>query len=301
LNALASTGQLDLLQLDYDSPQARSCSPTFFEQFRRLHKHLFLEPSLRLVTNAGASAVVACVEALGAYLREHGDAAMPITAVRGDNLLPRLAELAASGLELADESTGKPLRDIKLPLLTAQVELGAGPLVAAWEEGSRIVVAGCYDLAAPFIAAANSSCSIVWDDYDAWARLAVASRATSLSPKIAELVEPSQLTLAPLRSRRVDPENLAEQIQELAAPGQMLRHADVDCDVASLAFCPAEFGRFAIDGVAGRAPVGTWRVRLTYLTDDVVESRRQTIVRWTRVPRDAVHVSVDTRPAAQWF
>ena len=301
LTALISAGELDLLQLDYLEPEARAYSAAFFEQFRTLHKHFYLEPSLRLVTNAGGGAVVACVERLGSYLREHGDLAMPITAVRGDNLLPRLSELTAAGIELVDESTGQPLREIKQPLLAAQVELGAGPLAAAWDEGSRMVVAGCYDPAAPFVAAAKAELPIVWDDYDALARVAVAAHAALLAPAIAELLAPDQLSLESLTPELLDADGLVRQLNELATSGHLLRHADVDCDISSLALRPAEFGGLTVTGVAGRKPAGSWRVRLTFATASVVDSSPRTLVRWARVPRDAVHVSVDTRPASEWL
>ncbi len=65
ITALAATGELDLLQLDYAWPAPSACSVAFLEQLRTLHKHFFLEPNLRQITNAGGGNVVACVEARG--------------------------------------------------------------------------------------------------------------------------------------------------------------------------------------------------------------------------------------------
>ena len=45
------------------------------------------------------------------------------------------------------------------PILAADLQLGAGPLVTALAEGARVVVAGCYDGAAPAIAASRASAS----------------------------------------------------------------------------------------------------------------------------------------------
>jgi hypothetical protein len=301
LAALASAGALDLLQLDYPEPEARAYSAAFFEQLRTLHKQFFLEPSLRLVTNAGGGAVIACVERLGSYLREHGDAAMPITAVRGDNLLPRLSELTAAGIELTDESTGQPLVEIKQPLLSAQIELGAGPLAAAWNEGSRMAIAGCYDPAAPFIAASKAELVLAWDDCDALARVAVAAHAALLGQAIAEMPAPDQLTLETLKTEQLVAHGLVRKLRELALDGHLLRQADVDCDISSLAVCPTDVGGLSFAGVTGREPIGSWRVRLTFATGNMVDSTRRTEVRWSRVQRDAVHVSVDTRPASEWL
>ncbi len=301
LATLVSAGELELLQLDYPEPEARAYSAAFFEQLRTLHKQFFLEPSLRLITNAGGGKVVACVERLGSYLREHGDAAMSITAVRGDNLLPRLSELTAAGIDLTDESTGQPLVDIKQPLLSAHVELGAGPLAAAWDEGSRMVIAGCYDPAAPFIAAAKAEFAVAWEDHDTLARFAVAAHAALVGQAIAEMLVPDQLTLGTLETEQLDAHGLVRKLSELTTDGHLLRQADVDCDISALALSPAEFGGLSVAGLSGREPVGSWRVRLTFATGDMVDSPRWTEVRWSRVPRDAVQVSVDTRPASEWL
>jgi hypothetical protein len=300
ITALAASGELDLLQLDYAWLEPSACSIAFLEQLRALHKHFFLEPDLRLITNAGGGNVVPCVEALGGYLREHGDSAMPITAVRGDNLLPRLSELTAAGIEFTDEATGDSLLAIEEPLLAAQVELGAGPLATAWEEGSRMIVAGCYDPAAPFIAATKSTFQLAWDDYHSLASVAVAAHAVRLVPAIGVILAPDEVSLELASQEGFEAESFSRRLQKLATGDGMLLHADVASDVSSLALRPTEFGSLSVTGVRGREPDGSWRVRLTFAAGLVVDSP-QTVHRWSRVPRDAVNVSVDTRPAAEWL
>lgn len=299
ITALAAAGDLDLLQLDYDLPATAVYCMGFLEQLRTLHKHFYLDPNLRLITNAGGGNVVACVEALGGYLREHDDSAMPITAVRGDNLLPRMSELAAAGVEFRDELTGESLLATKDPLLAAQVELGAGPLATAWEEGSRMIVAGCYDPAAPFVAAAKSNFELAWDDYDALATVAAAAYAGRLAPVIAEILDSCEMTLGLVARETLEPERLSRQMRKLADDERLLQ-ADVVSDVSSLALLPTEFGDLRVAGVRGHKPAGSWRVRLTFAADLMVDCPRS-VQRWTRVPRDAVNVSVDTRPAAEWL
>ena len=298
--ALAGVGELDLLQLDYDWPGPAEYCEVFLKQLRTLHKQFFLEPSLRLITNAGGGNVVACVEALGGYLREHGDADMPITAVRGDNLLPKLSELASDGIELIDRDSGESVATLKEPLLAAQVELGAGPLATAWDEGSRMIVAGCYDPTAPFVGAARSTYQRDWDDYDALARVALAARVAELIPSIADILAPDQIFLEPVSQATLEPENLIQRLREDADEREMLEQADVVSDISSLTLRPSEFGSLSVAGVRGQKPTGSWLVRLTYSAHNVVESS-QTIQRWTSVPRDAVNISVDTRPASEWF
>ena len=304
LTALLAAGELDLLQLDYDPPLAGACTTTLSDQLRELHKHFYLEPSLRMITNAGGGNVIACVEAIGAYLREHGDAGLPITAVRGDNILPRLSELSAAGIPLADEATGEPLLNLGQPLLAAQVELGAGPLATAWEEDSRMIVAGCYDPVAPFIAASRSTLECAWDDYNILAKVAVAAQAARTLPTIAEVFPPDFVSLRSVPQETRDSLILSKEMQNLAS-GEGFCFADVECHVAELRLESIGFGGMSLSGISGRAPRETWRVRLTYAGSDVIDSgageTRQTMVRWSQVPRDAIHVSVDTRPAAEWI
>jgi hypothetical protein len=298
--ALAAGGELDLLQSDYSGEVGAEYCASFLEQLRTLHKHFFLDPNLRLITNAGAGGVVPCVEALGSYLREHGDAAMPITAVRGDNLLPRLGELTAAGVELNDEITGQPLLSRDERLLAAQVELGAGPLATAWEEGSRMIVAGHYDPTAPFLGAAKSALQLAWEDYDALASVAIAAQAAQLAPAIVELYAANDITLQAAAEQLPAADVLVRQLQEQAASDALITQADLVSDLSALALEPTEFGGLRVTGGRGQKPTGTWRVRLTYSADGMVDSP-QIVQRWARVPRDAVYVSVDTRPAAEWL
>jgi hypothetical protein len=298
--ALAASGELDLLQCDYPGVAAAEFCGDFLEQLRTLHKHFFLDPDLRLITNAGGGNVVACVEALGEYLREHGDAAMPITAVRGDNLLHRLSDLAAAGVEFNDETTGQPLLASDQRVLAAQVELGAGPLAAAWDEGSRMIVAGCYDGTAPFVGAAKTTLRLGWNDYDPLAGVAVAAHAAQLAGTITETNVAGEVVLLPADRELLDSESLLQKLRQLAASDATIVQADVVSDISSLALAPKEFGGLSLDGVRGTKPSGSWRMRLTFEAPLVVDSP-QVVHRWAHVPRDAVNVSVDTRPAADWL
>ncbi len=163
-----------------------------------------------------------------------------------------------------------------------------------------MIVAGCYDPAAPFIAAAKSTFQLAWDDYDALASVAVAAHAVRLVPAIAVILAPNEVTLELAAQEDLEAESFSRRLQNLAAGDGIPPHADVASDVSSLVLRPTEFGSLSMTGVRGREPDGSWRVRLTFATGLVVDSP-QTVHRWSRVPRDAVNVSVDTRPAAEWL
>lgn len=315
VNALAATGELDLLQLDCQGSASPRSSAAFFQHLRTLHKHFYLDPQLRLITNAGSGNVWSCVETLGQYLREHDDAGMPITAVRGENLLPWLSELTSEGVEFVDETTGDSLLAVEQPLHAAQVELGAGPLATAWEEGSRMIVAGCYDPVAPFVGAVKAELNLAWDDYDTLAGAAVAAQAAWLTPAIVEILAPGKVTMEPADQRTLDPVILLQRLRELATSDALLPQTDVVSDLSSTTLNLVEFGRLRLTGSRGQEPSGSWRVRFTFADEGVVDvpepqetadhdsasALPRIVEHWAHVPRDAVNVSVDTRPAAEWL
>jgi len=264
IDQLAAVGELDLLQLDYRWPESwpldanqrplasSSYAVGFLQQLRGLHKTLYLNPRLHLITNAGGGNTIDCVESLGRFLCEHGDADLLVTAVRGENLLPRLEELLAQGLDLSNTTTGAPLADLKRPILSAQIQLGAGPFATALDEGSRIVVAGSYDLAAPFLAAGANNFSWSWDHFDALAGAAIAARLGPL-PTVIELHNDGSSTL-----------ETSSHDQFTATGGGSFHHADVQCDFSALRVDSTNYGQLRIAGALGSLSSGQWSLPLIY-------------------------------------
>jgi hypothetical protein len=96
---------------------------------------------IRIVVNAGGLAP----EALAAALRElAGELDVParIAHVEGDDLLPRLPELAAAGHDLANLTTATPLAALPVPPLTANAYLGGFGIARALQAGADVVVTG---------------------------------------------------------------------------------------------------------------------------------------------------------------
>src|SRR6185436_17272403 len=60
----------------------------------------------------------------------------------GDNLLPRLDELIASGHPLANMESGDPLSAIRDRVLSANAYIVSGPIVEALEKGCNVVITG---------------------------------------------------------------------------------------------------------------------------------------------------------------
>ena len=292
---LVAKGDLDLLQVDFPASSPGTFADRFLEHLRSIHKFFFLEPRLRLITNAGGGNVVACVEKLGEYLREHGDANMPITAIRGDNILARLPELGSLGVEFEDEHTGERISIESQTVLSAQVSLGAGPLAAALAEESRMIVVGSYDPVAPFLSAGVALADFAWDDFNALAELACASEISSHFATITEISDNTDITILQNTRHPLDDTELRGVLGASTIRGA-IRYADVVVEVSSLSLRPLEHLAYSIDGVLGRPGDDCWRVRLV-LKDD----QGQQTECWSNIARDAIPFSVDTRSAAEWL
>ncbi|MEM8945924.1 MAG: acyclic terpene utilization AtuA family protein [Planctomycetota bacterium] len=202
VDQLAEHAGLDFMQLDYrrlpegleDSSRLRQYADGFVKQLQTLHRWLYLDTQLRLITNAGGGDPLGCIETLSDYLRNHDHGELPITLIRGDNVLASLEALVAAGLQLRAIDTGEPIDLPSLSLIAAHVELGAGPLATALDEGSRVVVAGNYAAAAPGVASAVSTFGWSWSDID---RIALVGAATSSSPVVLEIESDGQIKTVP--------------------------------------------------------------------------------------------------------
>jgi hypothetical protein len=120
---------------------------------------------ITVIANAGGINPGACARALEFAAREAG-VELPVAVVDGDDLMPRLAELAAAGETFAHLETGQPLGEELERVRAANAYLGARPIVAALDAGARIVVTGrTYD-AASVLAPMVHEFGWDWQDWD---------------------------------------------------------------------------------------------------------------------------------------
>jgi hypothetical protein len=151
---LASEGQLDYLTLEYLAEltmsilallKAKDSSAGFATDFidvlGRLAPILQAQPKLKVVTNAGGMNPKACTLAAKAVLARAA-VAKRVAVVSGDDLLPRLDELFASGHTLNHLDTGEPLASIREKVVSANAYLGAKPIADALTLGAEIVITG---------------------------------------------------------------------------------------------------------------------------------------------------------------
>jgi len=97
--------------------------------------------NIRMITNGGGVNLDACRDAIAEVARRHG-VKVKVGVVYGDNILESLDELLAGGAELKNMETGEPVSLVRDRVLSANVYLGAWPVVEALRQGAQIVITG---------------------------------------------------------------------------------------------------------------------------------------------------------------
>jgi acyclic terpene utilization AtuA family protein len=148
-------GPVDYLMMDYLAEvtmsilqKQKSRDPTlgYAKDFIPLMERILpilVERRIKVTANAGGVNARACAAAVAAAARELGlRGRLKIGVVTGDDLLDRLDGLLARGHDLRNLDTGRPLRDVRDRVLSANAYLGAWPVVEALRKGSDIVITG---------------------------------------------------------------------------------------------------------------------------------------------------------------
>ncbi|MBW3535697.1 MAG: DUF1446 domain-containing protein [Gemmatimonadetes bacterium] len=148
-------GPLDYLMMDYlaevtmsimQKQRARDPSAGYARDFVPLMERIFaacVEKGVRVVTNAGGVNPRGCAEALVEAGRRAGvGGRAKVGLVTGDDLMERLDELLLQGHTLANMETGAPLATIRHRVQSANVYIGARPIVEALQKGADVVVTG---------------------------------------------------------------------------------------------------------------------------------------------------------------
>ena len=154
-------GPIDYLMMDYlaevtmsimQKQRDRDPSAGYARDFIPLMERLLpriVERGIRVVTNAGGGNPVGCAEALQEAAGRSGvKGKVRVGMVMGDDLVPRLDELMAGGHSLANIDTGEPLELVRERVRSANVYMGAEPIVGALRKGAQVVLTGrCADAA----------------------------------------------------------------------------------------------------------------------------------------------------------
>ena len=148
-------GPIDYLMLDYlaevtmsimQKQKARDLNAGYARDFVPLMKQIVpacVARDIKVIANAGGVNVEGCAAAVRDVARELGLAGkLKIGIVTGDNILDRIDDLLARGLELRNMDTGEPLATVRDRIQSANAYLGAAPIVEALKQGAQIVVTG---------------------------------------------------------------------------------------------------------------------------------------------------------------
>ncbi len=131
-----------------------------------------LDRGIKVVSNAGGLDPAGCAEAVAEVAARLG-LNPAIAYVNGDNLLPRLNDLVAAGVDLAHFETGEAIGDTSR-FITANAYLGCWGIVDALNRGADIVITGRVTDAAVVCGPAAWHHRWARDDWDALAGAVVA-------------------------------------------------------------------------------------------------------------------------------
>ena len=135
---------MSILQKQKSRDSSRGYATDFITQMERILPTV-VERGIKVIANAGGVNPRGCARALADIARKRGLAGkLRIGIVTGDDLLAdsRLDGLLARGHQLANLDTGRPLRDVRDQVQSANAYLGAGPVVDALKRGAQVVITG---------------------------------------------------------------------------------------------------------------------------------------------------------------
>jgi hypothetical protein len=102
-----------------------------------------VERGITVIANAGGVNPLACKAAVERLAEEFGLAErVRVGVVAGDDIFDDLDDLLASGEDLVHLDTGQPLAAVRGRVLSANVYLGAAPIVEALRRGANVVICG---------------------------------------------------------------------------------------------------------------------------------------------------------------
>lgn len=151
---LVREGPLDYLTLDYlaevtlsimQKQRGRDPKKGYATDFVALIDRIapeLVQKGIRVVANAGGVNPRACMAAVLEVLAKHGAKGVKVAIVEGDDIYDQLDGLLASGENLANMDTKRPLSDVRSKVTSANVYLGAFPIAEALDQGAQIVITG---------------------------------------------------------------------------------------------------------------------------------------------------------------
>jgi len=103
---------------------------------------IIVEKNIKVITNGGGVNPGACRDAIFQAASKLGIKGLKIGVVLGDDILDRLDELSARGIQLSNMETSESLSTVRDQVMSANVYFGAWPIVEALKQGAQIVITG---------------------------------------------------------------------------------------------------------------------------------------------------------------
>ncbi|MEZ6095333.1 MAG: acyclic terpene utilization AtuA family protein [Pirellulaceae bacterium] len=151
---LVNEGPLDYLTLDYLAEvtmsimqKLKSRNPNagyatdFVEMVARVLPKC-REKGIKIIANAGGVNPQACRQAVADIIKQHGAAGVKVAVVEGDDILSDLQSLIAGGEPFKNMDNGELLEKYLPAVKSANVYIGARPIVEALQQGADIVITG---------------------------------------------------------------------------------------------------------------------------------------------------------------
>jgi hypothetical protein len=152
---LVRRGPIDYLTLDYlaeitmsimQKQRARDPRLGYARDFVSMIEEVLpdlVERKIRVVANAGGVNPGACRDAVIEVARKRGfGGKIRIGIVAGDDIMSRLDDFIARGVELKNQETGEPLVSIRSQVQSANVYFGGRDVAQALDMGGQIIIAG---------------------------------------------------------------------------------------------------------------------------------------------------------------
>lgn len=296
---LVNEGPLDYLTLDYLAEvtmsimqklkrrDPRAGYATDFVQMVQRVLPKCREKGIKIVANAGGVNPPACREAVAEVVRKLGVKDLRIAVVEGDDILAELPQLIADGETLRNMDTGEPLQPHLGKVLSANVYIGAQPIVEALQQGADIVITGRATDPSVVVAPMVYEFGWDWSQYDLLGAATIAGHIVECGaqctggnftrwreiPNLARIgypiieAEPDGtfvVTKHEGTGGRINRETVTSQlIYEMGDPH---RYITPDCvaDFTSIQLSEVGPDRVRVSGVRGGPPTETLKVSIAY-------------------------------------
>ncbi|MEL7499120.1 MAG: acyclic terpene utilization AtuA family protein [Planctomycetota bacterium] len=296
---LVNEGPLDYLTLDYlaevtmsimQKLKSRDPSKGYATDFVQMCRRVLPtchEKGIKIIANAGGVNPQACRAAVAEVIRELGLDGMKIGIVEGDDILEQLPDLISGGEAFSNMDNGEPLASVLDQVKTANVYIGAEPIVEALEAGADIVITG--RATDPSIVLAPMMYEFGWtmDDFDRLAAGTIAGHIVECGaqctggnfanwrdiPNMAKIGYPViearrdgsfTVTKHPNTGGRVNIETVTSQlVYEMGDPANYIT-PDCVADFTSIQLQQEAEDRVAVSGIQGRPATDTYKVSISF-------------------------------------